>query len=118
VGISQNSVDIASNSQNINVLSQNLSVLDNDFRSFQRQSRKGIAGALAAARIPTPSGKGVTSIGIGVGSFQGEQSVAFGVSRWLTPKILGKEVDIIIQGAATSSGSNTSGYSFGAGIEF
>jgi autotransporter adhesin len=116
VGISQNSVDIASNSQNINVLSQNLSVLDNDFRNFQTETRRGIAGAVALSSVPQPAAQGEFSLGIGAGSFQGEQSFAIGVSRWLTPKINGKKVNVVIRGGASSAGSGTSTYGVGVGI--
>ncbi|MFT7533018.1 MAG: hypothetical protein ACI9FD_004053, partial [Gammaproteobacteria bacterium] len=55
--------------------------------------------------------------GFGVGTFQGEQSVAVGMSKWLTPTLKkGKQLNVIIQSTATHSGSGTGMYGFGGGI--
>ena len=106
--IARNSAGIQQNRESINALSSNLDSLSTDFRNFQTETRRGIASSAAIASIPDTPRENTSMLGFGLGSFGGEQAIAIGYSKWLTPKYRGRSFDVLIKGASSTAGSSGS----------
>ena len=62
---------------NVNVANE-LNHLNNKMQSYNKESRAGVAGAIAMSSLPRTYREGTSMISIGVGHFKGESSAAIG----------------------------------------
>lgn len=82
----------------------------NDLRKTDKKLRGGIAGATAVANIPQVTKPGGSMVGLGVGNYKGQSSVAVGYSRASD----NNKVIFKVSGAANTQGD----YNVGAGVGY
>ena len=85
-GIETNAQAIVSNTSGINKnaadivdLRQDFEALSADYYSFKEQTNGAIAGVAAMGQLAQPYGVGNINVGVGVGSYAGEQAIAVGL---------------------------------------
>lgn len=83
--VNANSEAIAENANNLNVLVNSVNgeqaKLRQELHDARRESRAGVAGAIAIAGLMQPYEAGQTAISVGAGTFRNEAAVAIGASR-------------------------------------
>ncbi|MGY4396041.1 autotransporter adhesin [Sphingomonas sp. UYAg733] len=83
-----------------------------DLRQVRRHADAGTAAAIAGANIPQSVEPGRTTIGIGGGTYGGEQAFAIGASHLMA------NGRVAIKGSANFSGGDGSGGGVGVGFSF
>lgn len=71
----------AVNVNQLNQTNQNINKLREDVFANQRESRAGIAGAMAAVALPQATTAGADMVTAAVGGFKGEAALAVGMSK-------------------------------------
>ena len=92
-------------------LEAGLRELGNQTKQLRKHNAKGISGVAAIAAIPTSDKVGKLNIGLGVGSYDGEQVMAFGGSYRPSE-------NFAVKMSASIAGSESSVYSVGVGYTF
>jgi autotransporter adhesin len=83
-----------------------------DLRRLRRDGRAGAAGALAAAGLPQPYEAGKGMIAFGAGTYQGQQAIAFGLSKAMS------DGHTVVKVAGTYDTRGKAGANAGVGYQF
>ncbi len=87
-------------------------LLGRDMTTLRRDANGGIAGALAAAALPQASDPGRGMVSMGMGAWQGQAAIAFGLSTRLD------NGQAVVRAGATVDTRGRAGANAGVGIQF
>ncbi|OOF79617.1 adhesin [Rodentibacter ratti] len=100
----------AVNMSQLNQVKGEVESVRKDLRKTDKKLRGGIAGATAIANIPQATKAGANVVGVGVGNYNGQSSVAVGYSKLSD----NNKVIFKFSGAATTQGD----FNIGAGVGY
>lgn len=96
-----------------------LDQLDNRFNKFNKETKAGIASAIAIASLPQPTEKGYSMLSLGTGVWEGETSVALGASGVTNDKkLLQKSVNYVWKFASTTNSQSNWGGGGSVGVQW
>lgn len=97
---------------NLSRLQQSNTYLNNRIDGVERESRAGVAGALATANIPQAHKEGQFAVGAGVGHFRGQNAAAVGASYITSGGRL------VLKGSGFANTGRHGKYGVGAGVAY
>lgn len=92
--------NINANNNRVNILNDRVNHLEDQVHKNDKKAARGIAALAAMGNVATPSKPGKTAIGAGVGSYDGQQAVAFTISHRLA------KLDRLVLQAGVGGGNN------------
>jgi hypothetical protein len=98
----------------VNGLQNQVGGLQNQVNSLTKESRRGVAAAIALGSGKTPSAPGKTTIALGSGFYHGETGVGVAVEHWLDFAT----IPIVVQAGFANGGGNENAGRVGVAFEF
>lgn len=96
-----------------------LDQLDNRFNKFNKETKAGIASAIAIASLPQPTEKGYSMLSLGTGVWEGETSFALGAAGVTNDKkLLQKSVNYVWKFASTTNSQSNWGGGGSVGVQW